>query len=110
MILLAFIAATILPFMAPIVFRNVVSLGIYGVATGATLSFFAFGLLDETMIMTQGLALTIQLLLVISATHLLGVFSRLTVLFYQEKHKQPAVDWLITLAFAAVMPLAMIAA
>lgn len=108
MILLTFIAATILPFLAPVAFRSVVGLGIYGVLTGAVLSFFAFGLVDESMIMTRGLALTIQLLLVISATHLLGVFSRLTVLFYKEKHNQPAVDWLITLAFALVMPLSMI--
>ena len=110
MILLAFIAATILPFMAPIVFRNVVSLGIYAVVTGIVLSFLAFGLLDEAMVLTRGVALSIQLLLVIAATHLLGVFSRLTVLFYKQHSKQPAIEWLITLGFAAVMPLAMVAA
>ncbi len=106
MILLAFIAATIMPFMAPIAFQNVRTLGIYAIVTGAALSFSIFGMVDDSLLATKGVALTIQLLLVISATHLLGVFARFSVLMYKQKHNQPAIEWLITLAFAVISPLA----
>lgn len=105
MTLLAFILAAVLPFLAPVAFRNTRSLSIYAVLVAALLSSLFFGVLDYV---GGAPDLTIDLLILISASHLLGVLARYLVFVYRETHQKPAIEWAITLGLALITPLALI--
>lgn len=105
MTLLVFILAAVLPFLAPIAFRTTRSLSIYAVIVAALLSFLLYGALD---LLGGAPDLTMDLLMLIAASHLLGVLARYLVFVYRETHQKPAVEWLITLGLALVTPLALV--
>ncbi len=105
MTLLAFILAAVLPFLAPVAFRNTRTLSVYAVLVAALLSFLFYGSLG----IINGISgLTMDLLVLVAASHLLGVLARYLVFVYRETHHKPAVEWIITLGLALVTPLALI--